>query len=88
MTTDARYTWVCRECQKTFRRIKTVASLSCPHCKSACRHINWQVTVPSPKRKRQWQAFAERNLCTTSTKDYYAAILDAQLRVVRKPRKK
>jgi DNA-directed RNA polymerase subunit RPC12/RpoP len=83
MTNNAKHTWVCGTCKKSFRRTKSIKSLRCPHCKRACRLVNWQTPIPSPKRKRQWRTFSDRHLQMPSTKEYYAAILDAQLRTTR-----
>ena len=80
MTNDAKWTWLCGACQKSYRRLKTIKAFSCPRCHRDCRLINWQTAIPSPKHKRRWRAFARHHLRETSTKEYYAAILDAKFR--------
>lgn len=80
MTNDAKHTWVCERCRKSYRRPKNIKSLNCPLCRRACQRVSWQSRIPSPKRKRQWREVSKRELQVPSTKEYYAAILDAQLR--------
>ncbi len=50
-------TWACIECGKTFRRDQTVQSVRCAHCGQPCEYVHWKIHIPSPKNRKEWNAF-------------------------------
>lgn len=50
-------TWVCVDCGKSYRRIRSVADVSCSICGKPCEYVHWKIHIPSPRKKREWEAF-------------------------------
>lgn len=50
-------TWACIECGKTYRRASNVTEVACALCREPCEYVHWNIRVPSPKRRKQWEAF-------------------------------
>ena len=50
-------TWACIDCGKTYRRVQTVDAVNCAHCGDPCERLPWKVRVPSPKNRKEWDAF-------------------------------
>ena len=53
-------TWVCLACEKSYRRVQTVAAVSCAICRQPCEYVHWKLHIPSPKKKREWTDFWTR----------------------------
>ena len=50
-------TYVCLNCQKSYRINQHVGDVNCPICHDVCEYVHWKIRTPSPKRKRQWKQF-------------------------------
>lgn len=50
-------TCVCVECGKSYRRVQTVETVSCSLCGEPCEYVHWKIHIPSPKKRKEWNAF-------------------------------
>ena len=50
-------TWVCVECGKSYRRVQTIEAVSCSLCGQPCEYVHWKIHIPSPKKRKEWEAF-------------------------------
>jgi hypothetical protein len=55
-------TWVCLTCRKSYRRVQSIESVTCPTCHAACEYVHWKIRIPSPKREKEWDRFWETYL--------------------------
>jgi hypothetical protein len=53
-------TWVCLDCEKSYRRDQMVRDVACALCHKPCEYVHWKIHIPSPKRKKEWRAFWEQ----------------------------
>jgi hypothetical protein len=50
-------TWVCLDCRKSFRRNQTASAVACAQCGRACEYVHWKLHIPSPSKRKEWEAF-------------------------------
>ncbi len=55
-------TWVCLACKRSVRRDSAVRAVVCATCGAACEEVDWKLHIPSPARRKEWDAFWEQLL--------------------------
>lgn len=50
-------TWACVDCGKSYRRQQGVEAVICAHCRQPCEYVHWKMRIPSPAKRKDWDAF-------------------------------